>query len=234
MALAYFDSSALVKLVVEEASSDLAAELWDGCDAALSSRLAYPEVRSALAATVATGTSTSISSHRRSAFGRTSGLRHAPWRSPPKSSTAPASSSDGTHSVALTLFTWRAPWPLRTTTSLSRCGIDDFMRAWSQSASPSRQHDSNARASHDPVVRSASDGLWRRSSGVWALAGGSAPWPRGSAGQDGALPFRPASVASLPAGTGCLAVREDLSQRDDLRTPRPRGAPRSAAGAMSR
>ena len=50
MALVYFDSSALVKLVVEEAGSELAANLWDGCDAALSSRLAYPEVRAALAA----------------------------------------------------------------------------------------------------------------------------------------------------------------------------------------
>lgn len=50
MALVYFDSSAFVKLVVEEAGSDLAAKLWDGCDAALSSRLAYPEVRVALAA----------------------------------------------------------------------------------------------------------------------------------------------------------------------------------------
>ena len=50
MALVYFDSSALVKLLVEEPGSDLAAELWDGCDAALSSRLAYPEVRAALAA----------------------------------------------------------------------------------------------------------------------------------------------------------------------------------------
>ena len=50
MPLVYFDSSALVKLVVEEAGSDLAAELWDGCDAALSIRLAYPEVRAALAA----------------------------------------------------------------------------------------------------------------------------------------------------------------------------------------
>ncbi len=50
MALVYFDSSALVKLVVEEAGSDLAAALWDGCDAALASRLAYPEVRAALAA----------------------------------------------------------------------------------------------------------------------------------------------------------------------------------------
>lgn len=50
MALVYFDSSALVKLVVEEAGSDIAAQLWDGCDAAVSSRLAYPEVRAALAA----------------------------------------------------------------------------------------------------------------------------------------------------------------------------------------
>jgi predicted nucleic acid-binding protein len=50
MPLVYFDSSALVKLVVEEAGSDLVADLWDGCDAALSSRLAYPEVRAALAA----------------------------------------------------------------------------------------------------------------------------------------------------------------------------------------
>ena len=50
MALVFFDSSALVKLVVEEAGSQLAWELWDGCDAALASRLAYPEVRAALAA----------------------------------------------------------------------------------------------------------------------------------------------------------------------------------------
>ena len=49
MTIVYFDSSALVKLVVEEAGSDLVADMWDGCDAALSSRLAYPEVRAALA-----------------------------------------------------------------------------------------------------------------------------------------------------------------------------------------
>jgi uncharacterized protein len=48
--LVYFDSSALVKLLVEEAGSELAAELWDGSDAAVASRLAYPEVRAALAA----------------------------------------------------------------------------------------------------------------------------------------------------------------------------------------
>ncbi len=50
MALVYFDSSALVKLVVDELGSELVAELWDGCDAALSSRLAHPEVCAALAA----------------------------------------------------------------------------------------------------------------------------------------------------------------------------------------
>jgi uncharacterized protein len=50
MTLVYFDSSALVKLVIEEEGSDLVASLWDGCDAALSSRLASPEVRAALAA----------------------------------------------------------------------------------------------------------------------------------------------------------------------------------------
>ena len=50
MRLVYVDSSAFVKLLAEEAGSGLAADLWDGCDAALASRLAYPEVRAALAA----------------------------------------------------------------------------------------------------------------------------------------------------------------------------------------
>lgn len=50
MAIVYFDSSAFLKLLVEEDGSDIAAALWDGCDAAVSSRLAYPEVRAALAA----------------------------------------------------------------------------------------------------------------------------------------------------------------------------------------
>ncbi len=35
---------------MQETGSDLAAELWDGCNTALASRLAYPEVRAALAA----------------------------------------------------------------------------------------------------------------------------------------------------------------------------------------
>jgi predicted nucleic acid-binding protein len=50
MALVYFDSSALVKLVLDEVGSDIAAALWNACDVALSSRLAYPEVCAALAA----------------------------------------------------------------------------------------------------------------------------------------------------------------------------------------
>lgn len=50
MAVVYFDSSALVKLLMSESGSEVAAEVWDGCDAAVSNRLAYPEVRAALAA----------------------------------------------------------------------------------------------------------------------------------------------------------------------------------------
>ncbi len=50
MAIVYFDSSALVKLLVDESGSEAAAILWDGCDAAVSSRLVYPEVCAALAA----------------------------------------------------------------------------------------------------------------------------------------------------------------------------------------
>lgn len=50
MAAVYFDSSALVKLVLDEVGSDVAATLWNACDVALSSRLAYPEVCAALAA----------------------------------------------------------------------------------------------------------------------------------------------------------------------------------------
>lgn len=48
--MVYFDASAAIKLLAEEEGSDLAAQLWDACDAAVASRLAYPEVRAALAA----------------------------------------------------------------------------------------------------------------------------------------------------------------------------------------
>ena len=50
MAIAYFDASALVKLIVDEAGSEIAEAIWDGCDAAVSSRLAFAEVCAALAA----------------------------------------------------------------------------------------------------------------------------------------------------------------------------------------
>ena len=50
MPIVYFDSSAFVKLLVEEEGSDLSAALWDGADSIVSSRLAYPEVRAALSA----------------------------------------------------------------------------------------------------------------------------------------------------------------------------------------
>ena len=43
MAVVYFDSSAFVKLMVEEDGSDVAAALWDGCDAAVSSALPIPK-----------------------------------------------------------------------------------------------------------------------------------------------------------------------------------------------
>lgn len=69
MAVVYFDASALVKLVVEEEGSDLAASLWDGCDAALSSRLAYPEVCAALAAASRNGDLTEADhAHAQQAF----------------------------------------------------------------------------------------------------------------------------------------------------------------------
>lgn len=48
--IVYFDSSAFVKLLVEDDGSELAAGLWDGADAVVASRLAYPEVCAALAA----------------------------------------------------------------------------------------------------------------------------------------------------------------------------------------
>jgi predicted nucleic acid-binding protein len=50
LTIVYFDSSAFVKLLIEEDGSDLAAALWDGGDAVVASRLAYPEVYAALAA----------------------------------------------------------------------------------------------------------------------------------------------------------------------------------------
>ncbi len=50
MAVVYFDASALVKLVVHEDEDDVAISLWNACDVAVSSRLAYPEVCAAIGA----------------------------------------------------------------------------------------------------------------------------------------------------------------------------------------
>ncbi|MCB7136297.1 type II toxin-antitoxin system VapC family toxin [Cellulosimicrobium marinum] len=50
MALVYFDASALVKLCVPEAGTDLAGRLWDGADVVVTSRLTDTELRAALAA----------------------------------------------------------------------------------------------------------------------------------------------------------------------------------------
>lgn len=47
--IAYFDTSAVVPLLVVEAGSARAAALWDGADRIVSTRLVYPEGRAALA-----------------------------------------------------------------------------------------------------------------------------------------------------------------------------------------
>lgn len=49
MALCYLDTSALVKLCVDEPGTALAAALWDGADVVVTSRLADAEVRAVLA-----------------------------------------------------------------------------------------------------------------------------------------------------------------------------------------
>jgi predicted nucleic acid-binding protein len=48
--VAYFDSSALVKMLLAEEGREVSLALWDAADAAATSRLAYPEVRAGLAA----------------------------------------------------------------------------------------------------------------------------------------------------------------------------------------
>lgn len=50
MAVVVFDSSALVKLVVDEEGSETVVRLWDEASAVVASRLAHPEVRAALSA----------------------------------------------------------------------------------------------------------------------------------------------------------------------------------------
>ncbi len=48
--IAYFDSSALVKLLVDEPGSDDVAAFWDGADAVVASQVTHPEVCAAVAA----------------------------------------------------------------------------------------------------------------------------------------------------------------------------------------
>jgi hypothetical protein len=47
--IAYFDTSALVPLLIKEAGSEPAGRLWDGADRIVSVRVVYPEARAALA-----------------------------------------------------------------------------------------------------------------------------------------------------------------------------------------
>lgn len=53
--IVYFETSALVKLLVGESGSSVAAGLWDKADHILTSRLTYPESRAAIAAAVRGG-----------------------------------------------------------------------------------------------------------------------------------------------------------------------------------
>lgn len=46
--IAYFDSSAAVKLLIDEEGSDLAVLVWEAASRRIASRLLYPEVRGAL------------------------------------------------------------------------------------------------------------------------------------------------------------------------------------------
>jgi len=48
--IAYFDTSAFVKLLVEEPGADEAAAIWNRARLAFSTRLLYPEARAAVAA----------------------------------------------------------------------------------------------------------------------------------------------------------------------------------------
>lgn len=50
MSVVYFDSSALVKLLLNEPGRNVAIDVWNGCDLAVSSRLAYAEVCATIAA----------------------------------------------------------------------------------------------------------------------------------------------------------------------------------------
>lgn len=55
MTLAFWDSSALLKLLVEEPGTDVAVALWDEATAVAAGRLAVPEMSAALAAAERSG-----------------------------------------------------------------------------------------------------------------------------------------------------------------------------------
>jgi predicted nucleic acid-binding protein len=64
VAIGYFDASALVKLLVEEPGSELAARVWDESDAVATSLISYPEVAAALAAAKRAGRLTAAGARR--------------------------------------------------------------------------------------------------------------------------------------------------------------------------
>jgi hypothetical protein len=47
--IAYFDTSAIIPLIIEEPSSAIASRLWDDAERIVSARVLYPEARAALA-----------------------------------------------------------------------------------------------------------------------------------------------------------------------------------------
>jgi len=53
--IAYFETSALIKLAIEEPGSDAAGATWDGADSVATSRLSYAEARAALASALRAG-----------------------------------------------------------------------------------------------------------------------------------------------------------------------------------
>lgn len=55
MTSAFWDSSAFVKLLIEEPGRDLAVDVWNDADRNIASRLAIPEVSAALAAASRSG-----------------------------------------------------------------------------------------------------------------------------------------------------------------------------------
>src|ERR1019366_8525049 len=122
------------KLLVEEAGSELAAELWDGCDAAVASRLAYPEVRAALAAA---SRNHDLGDHDLDAAEQ---AREGYWAatrpsgSPQPSSATPVSWPPRTRSRARMPSTSPAPWPSPTRTSSSPSGTGGCTRGHDQPA----------------------------------------------------------------------------------------------------